>query len=163
MRYFEDIAVGEVWHLGRREVGAEEIIAFATQYDPQPFHTDAAAAEKSFFGGLIASGWHINAMVMGLLVDNIKAQELHGLGSPGIDRCRWLAPVRPGDVLSGRVTVMAARRSATRPMGLVTLRTEIFNQLNVKVVQMDGVGMYGLRPAPGSGVVGATGLLGAVT
>ncbi|MFP6746136.1 MAG: MaoC family dehydratase [Alphaproteobacteria bacterium] len=163
MRYFEDIAVGEVWRLGQREVGAEEIIAFATRYDPQPFHTDAAAAEKSFFGGLIASGWHTNAMVMGLLVDAIKAQQLHGLGAPGIDRCRWLVPVRPGDVLSGRVTVMAARRSASRPMGLVTLRTENFNQLNVKVVQMDGVGMYGLRPAPGSGIAGVVGAAGAVT
>lgn len=147
MKYFEDIAVGDVWDLGARAVDAREIVAFASQYDPQPFHTDGAAAESSFFGGLIASGWHTNAMVMGLLADFIKLRGLVSMGAPGIDRCRWLVPVRPGDVLSGRATVMAARLSASRPMGLITLRTEVFNQLNAKVVQLDGVGMYGLRPA----------------
>ena len=145
MKYFEDIALGDVWDLGERAVGADEIIAFATMYDPQPFHTDAAA-EKSFFGGLIASGWHTNAMVMGLLADYIKAEKLVSLGAPGIDQCRWLVPVRPGDVLWGRSTVRALRRSASRPMGLITLRTEVFNQVRAKVVQLDGVGMYGLRP-----------------
>jgi acyl dehydratase len=147
MKYYEDIAVGDVWDLGARAVDAGEIVAFASQYDPQPFHTDRAAAEKSFFGGLIASGWHTNATVMGLLADFIKLQGLVSMGAPGIDRCRWLVPVRPGDVLSGRATVMAARLSASRPMGLITLRTEVFNQLNAKVVQLDGAGMYGLRPA----------------
>ncbi len=160
MKYFEDITVGEVWDLGRREVSEEEIVAFATQYDPQPFHTDGAAAEKSFFGGLIASGWHTNAMAMGLLADYIKVENIISLGAPGIERCRWLVPVRPGDVLSGRATVMALRRSVTRPMGLVTLRSEVFNQVNSKVVQLDGVGMYGLRPALATDAVG---VLGAVT
>ncbi len=153
MKYFEDIAVGEVWDLGQREVSAEEIVAFARQYDPQPFHTDVAAAENSFFGSLIASGWHINAMVMGLLADCIKREKLVSLGAPGIDSCRWLVPVRPGDVLSGRASVMAVRHSASRPLGLVTLRTEVFNQLAAKVVQLDGVGMYGCRP----GAEGAAG------
>ena len=150
MKYFEDIAAGEVWRLDRREVSAEEIIAFATKYDPQPFHIDAEAAEQSFFGTLIASGWHTNAMVMGMLADCIKTQQLVSLGAPGIDQCRWLVPVRPGDVLSGRATVMATRPSASRPMGLVTLRTEVFNHVDANVVQLDGVGMYGIRPSPGS-------------
>ena len=149
MKYFEDIAVGEVLDLGQRAVCADEIIAFATKYDPQPFHTDAKAAEESFFGSLIASGWHTNAMVMGLLADYTKGQALVSLGAPGIDQCRWLVPVRPDDVLSGRSTVMATRPSASRPMGLVTLRTEVFNQLNAKVVQLDGVGMCGCRPKKG--------------
>ena len=146
MRYFEDIVLGEVWELGERPVDQNEIMAFALHYDPMPFHCEAAAEEESFFGSLTASSWHVNAMAMGLLTDNFKAQRLVSLGSPGINRCRWFVPVRPGDVLSGRSTVMAMRTSTSRPMGLVTLRTEIFNQVRSKVAQMDGVSMYGCRP-----------------
>ena len=154
MKYFEDISLGEVWDLGNREVGGEEIVAFATRYDPQPFHIDQTAAEDGFFGTLIASGWHTNAMAMGLLANYIKVHKLDSLGAPGIDRCRWLVPVRPSDVLSGRCTVMALRLSGSRPMGLVTLRTEVFNQGAAKVVQLDGVGMYGCRPPNAEGLAG---------
>lgn len=147
MKYFEDIEVGEVWDLGCRAVGEEEIVDFATQYDPQPFHVDAAAAKESYFGGLIASGWHTSAILMSLIADNIKAQNMAGLGAPGVDQCRWLAPVRPGDVLHGRSTVLATRSSRSKPMGLVTIRTELFNQDGVKMAQMEGVSMYGCRPA----------------
>ena len=146
MKYFEDIEVGEVWDLGQRAVEAAEIIEFASQYDPQPFHTDAAAAEASFFGGLIASGWHTCAIVMELLANYIKAEKLASLGAPGMDSCRWLVPVRPGDVLHGRTTILAARPSAAKPMGLITVRTEVFNQDQAKVVQLEGVAMYGRRP-----------------
>ena len=149
MRYFEDISVGEVWDLGSREVSEAEIIEFATQYDPQPFHIDPAAAKESFFGGLIASGWHTCAIFMSLLANTIRRQNLAGLGAPGVDRCRWLAPVRPGDVLSGRTTVLETRPSRSRPMGLVTCRTELFNQSGTKVAQLDGVGMYSRRPTAG--------------
>jgi acyl dehydratase len=147
MKYFEDIELGEVWDLGSRDISAAEIIEFATQYDPQPFHVDAAAAEESFFGGLIASGWHTNAILMGLIAGNIRAQGLAGLGAPGVDNCRWLVPVRPGDVLHGRSTVLEARPSRSKPMGLVTVRTELFNQDDVKVAQMEGPSMFGCRPA----------------
>ncbi len=147
MRYFEDIEVGEVWELGSRAVSEAEIVEFATQYDPQPFHTDAKAAAESSFGGLVASGWHTCAIVMGLIAANIKAQDLAGIGAPGVDRCRWLLPVRPGDVLRARSTVLAVRPSRSRPMGLVTIRTEAFNQLDAEVLRMDGVAMYGRRPA----------------
>ena len=147
MRYFEDIEVGEVWDLGQREVDEAEIVEFATKYDPQPFHIDAVAAVESFFGGLIASGWHTCAIMMGLLAGSIKSQKLDAQGAPGVDQCRWLVPVRPGDVLHGRATVLAIRPSNTRPMGLVTLRTEVFNQGDAKVAQMQGTGMYGCRPA----------------
>ncbi len=149
MKYFEDIEVGEVWDLGQRVVEAAEIVEFASKYDPQPFHTDAAAAEASFFGGLIASGWHTCAMVMELLANYIKAENIASLGAPGMDRCRWLVPVRPGDTLHGRMTVLSARRSASRPMGLISVRTEVFNQDKAKVVQLEGVAMYGCRPADG--------------
>lgn len=146
MKYFEDIEVGEVWDLGQRVVEAEEIVEFASKYDPQPFHTDAEAAEASFFGGLIASGWHTCAMVMELLANYIKAEKLASLGAPGMDSCRWLVPVRPGDVLHGRMTVLSARLSSSRPMGLISVRTEVFNQDKAKVVQLEGVAMYGCRP-----------------
>ena len=128
MRYFEDIELGEVWELGERPVDENEIMAFAAHYDPMPCHCEAVAAKESYFGSLTASSWHVS------------------LGSPGINRCRWFVPVRPGDVLSGRSTVMAMRASNSRPMGIVTLRTEILNQVRSKVAQMDGVGMYGRRP-----------------
>ena len=152
MRYFEDIEVGEVWDLGQRNVDEAEIVEFATKYDPQSFHIDEAAAASSFFGGIIASGWHTSAMMMGLLAGSIKRQKLHSLGGPGIDQCRWLVPVRPGDVLHGRFTVVAVRPSSSKPMGLVTLRTEVFNQSDAKVAQMQGVGMYGCRPSTPTGV-----------
>jgi acyl dehydratase len=146
VKYFEDIAVGEVWNLGRYEVTAEEIMAFAGKYDPQPFHTDPEAAKQSFFGGLIASGWHTNAMLMRLLADTIRRQELASVGAPGIDRCRWLAPVRPGDTLHARTTVAAARRSRSRPYGLVTCHTEVRNQDDATVCLMEGIGLYACRP-----------------
>ena len=146
MKYFEDIEVGEVWDLGQRAVEAAEIIEFATQFDPQPFHMDAAAAEASFFDGLIASGWHTCAIVMELLANYIKAEGLASLGAPGMDSCRWLVPVRPGDLLHGRTTILEARPSASKPMGLITVRTEVFNQDKAKVVQLEGVAMYGCRP-----------------
>jgi acyl dehydratase len=146
MKYFEDIELGEVWDLGSREVSEAEIVAFATRYDPQPFHINAAAAETSYFGGLIASGWHTCAIFMGLLADSIKAQKLASLGAPGIDHCRWLVPVRSGDVLRGRTMVVELRPSRSKPMGLVTCRTELFNQDGAKVAQLQGVGMYGRRP-----------------
>ncbi len=147
MKYFEDIELGEVWDLGSRLVSEAEIVEFATQYDPQPFHTDTAAAEESFFGGLIASGWHTCAIFMNLLADTIKLQEMASLGAPGIEYCRWLVPVRPGDVLHGRTTVVEMRPSRSKPMGLVTCRTELVNQDGAKVAELQGVGMYGCRPA----------------
>jgi|APSaa5957512535_1039671.scaffolds.fasta_scaffold325227_1 acyl dehydratase len=146
MKYFEDIELGEVWELGSQTVSAAEIVEFATQYDPQPFHIDAAAAEDSFFGGLIASGWHTCAIFMGLLANSIKLQKLASLGAPGIDVCRWLVPVRPGDVLHGRTTVLEMRPSRSKPMGLVTCRTELINQDGIQVALLQGVGMYGCRP-----------------
>ncbi|MDA1097404.1 MAG: MaoC family dehydratase [Proteobacteria bacterium] len=157
MKYFEDIELGEVWDLGSRAVSEAEIIEFATQYDPQPFHIDAALAEQGFFGGLIASGWHTCAIFMGLLADFIKARKLASMGAPGIEHCRWLVPVRPGDVLHGRTTVLALRPSRSKPMGLVTCRTELVNQRGAKVAQLQGVGMYSCRPAADARATAAVG------
>src|SRR5437870_3196748 len=104
--YLEDFEKGSVIELrGRRTVTREEIIAFAREFDPQPFHLDEDAAKRSPFGGLIASGWHTTAMVMRLIVDEFLAPDSGSLGSPGADEIRWLKPVRPGDTLRLRVTV----------------------------------------------------------
>jgi len=98
-RYLEDFVVGERQSLGARTVTAEDIVDFARDYDPQPFHLDEAAAAKSAFGGLVASGWHVGAMAMRLLADNLLSKTA-SLGSPGLDKVQWLQPVRPGDTLS---------------------------------------------------------------
>jgi acyl dehydratase len=144
--YFEDFVPGRVFELGTIDVTADEIIEFATKYDPQPFHIDPEAAEQSPFGGLIASGWHTCALFMRLLFDGIL-HDSSSQGSPGMDELRWLAPVRPGDRLSGRSIVEEANPSATKPnRGTVILRSEMVNQDGVVVLRMRGRGMYGRRP-----------------
>jgi acyl dehydratase len=146
-RYFEDFRAGEVIELGSHEVSEEEIVGFARQWDPQPFHVDPEAARGSVFGGLIASGWHTGAMWMRLYVvatlDTAASQ-----GSPGVEELRWLAPVRPGDTLRGRLTVLDTRLSERRPdRGTVRIRGEMVNQDGVTVMTMVSRGHFGRRPA----------------
>ena len=127
-RYFEDYVVGEVHESGSIEADEKEIIAFAQRFDPQPFHIDPAAARESIYGGLIASGWHTACLTMRLLVDHYISR-VASLGSPGIDDLRWLKPVRPGDVLSVRVTILEAKRSRSKPdRGIVHSYIEVLNQ-----------------------------------
>ena len=132
-RYFEDFTVGLVIALKPYRVTRAEVIDFASQFDPQPIHLDDKAAAKNMLGGLAASGWHTCAMVMRMTcdsLDHISASE----GAPGIEEVRWLAPVRPGDTLSGTVTVLAARALQSRPgLGLLRLRFDIFNQAGKQV------------------------------
>lgn len=145
--YFEDFAPGRVFELGAVEVSEDEIIDFATRFDPQPFHVDPTAAAGTMFGGIIASGWHTCAMCMRLMVDGVLADS-SSLGSPGMEQIRWLAPVRPGDRLTARSTVEEARPSSSKPdRGVVTLTTEMENQDGVVVMTMRGMGMYARRPA----------------
>lgn len=136
--HFEDFTVGRVWTFGPIEVSGEDIIAFARQFDPQPFHTDPEAARNSGFGQLVASGWHTASLAMRLLVDNIllHAASLYG---PGVDDLRWPNPVVPGDRLTLRVEVAAARRSAKAPgRGLVTLDLRLLNQRGDPVMTQKG-------------------------
>ena len=127
-RWFEDYVPGAVHDLGSVVVDEKEIIAFARQFDPQPFHLDKERAQKSAFGGLIASGWHTACMAMRLIVDHYLS-EVSSEGSPGIDELRWLRPVRPGDQLSVRVTILDTRLSRSRPeRGIVRSRIETLNQ-----------------------------------
>jgi acyl dehydratase len=135
-RWFEDYIPGSVHEFGSTQVNEEEIIAFASQFDPQSFHLDREPAETSVFGGLVASGWHTASMTMRMLVDYYLS-EVSSLGSPGIDELRWLLPVRAGDELTVRVRVLEARRSGSRPdRGIVRSYTETLKQNNEVVMHM---------------------------
>ena len=140
---FEDFEPGRVFELGKREVTEGEIVEFAREWDPQPFHVDPEAAQESIFGGLIASGWHTGAMWMRLYVDSLLVGAA-GMGSPGIEELRWLAPVRPGDTLEGRLTVLEATPSERRPdRGTIRIRGEMINQDGVIVMSMVSRGHFG--------------------
>ena len=135
-RWFEDYVPGAVHDLGSVVVDEQEVIAFAQQFDPQPFHLDKDQAKRSAFGGLIASGWHTACMAMRLIVDRYLS-EVSSEGSPGIDELRWLQPVRPGDQLSERVTILDARLSRSRPeRGIVRSKIETLNQSDEVVMHM---------------------------
>jgi acyl dehydratase len=146
VRWFEDFSVGDVIDVGPVTVTEAEIVEFATQYDPQPFHVDPAAATESPFGGLIASGWHTAALFMGMFVRGLLLDSA-SLGSPGVEELRWLAPVRPGDELRGRSTVLEARASDTNPRrGTVITLNEVHNQDDVVVMTMRARGFFARRP-----------------
>ena len=144
--YFEDLYVGAVVELGERTVSEAEIVAFARDFDPQPFHVDAVAAAQTPFGGIIASGWHTCALTMRLLVDNLLLRSA-SLGSPGVELIRWTKPVRPGDTLHARVHVLEVRPSQSKPdRGTVKIRTEVDNQHGEQVMWMESFGLFARRP-----------------
>lgn len=146
MRYFEDFHVGDTFDLGSEEVTEEEIIAFARQFDPQPFHIDPERARDSIFGGLVASGCHIVAIYMRLFVNGLL-QYVASMGSPGVDEVRWLNPIRPGDIVRARFTVVETIPSRSRPnRGILKSMCELFNQHDELVMRMKGVHFVGRRP-----------------
>ncbi len=127
-RYFEDYVPGSVFEYGEIRADETQILEFARRFDPQDMHVDPEAARRGRFGGLIASGWHTGAMMMRLLADNFLPRAA-SLASPGIDELRWQHPVRPGDVLRIRVSVLEATRSRTKPdRGMVRTLVEVLNQ-----------------------------------
>jgi acyl dehydratase len=145
-RHFEDFAAGDVFELGSRTVTKEEIVAFAREYDPQFLHVDEGAATAGPFGGLIASGWHTGAIWMRMYVDTLLVDSA-SMGSPGIEELRWLQPVRPGDTLRGRLTVLETAPSERRPdRGTVRSRGEMLNQRAEVVLAMVARGFFGRRP-----------------
>ena len=144
-RYFEDYVVGDVHTFGSIAVEAEEIIAFAKRFDPQGFHIDPEAAKQTPFGGLIASGWHTAGLMMRLCVEHYLTH-VASLGSPGLDELRWVKPVRPGDRLSVRVTVLKATPSKSKPdRGAVTSFIEVFNQAEEVVMTLKSVNIIARR------------------
>jgi acyl dehydratase len=135
MRYLEDFAVGQTFGSGRLRVDEERIRSFAAEFDPQPFHLDAAAARSSIFRGLAASGWHTAAMTMRLLVES-ELKPAGGIVGAGFDEFRWPRPVRPGDELHLDIEVMEVRPSKSRPeQGLIKVKTTTVNQ-NGEAVQV---------------------------
>ena len=146
--FWEDFYPGQVRECTGYSLNEEEIMEFARKYDPQPFHTDIEMAKQSIFGGLIASGWQTAGICMRMLCD-LYLLESASLGSPGVDALRWVKPVRPGDTLRLKSTVLETRASASRPdMGTVRSRSEVYNQRGELVMHMSGVGMF-RRRSPG--------------
>ncbi len=145
MRYFEDFTEGQVFDLGERSVSEEEILAFARDFDPQPFHIDTEKAKTSLYGGLIASGWHTGSIYMSLLVKGLL-RDASSLGSAGIDELRWLKPVRPGDTLKATLTVTSIRPSTKHPdRGTIFTLGELYNQKGEKVMLVRSSGMFARR------------------
>lgn len=149
-RHFEDYPLGAVLRYGPVVVDESAIIDFGRQFDPQPFHVDPRGAASGPFGGVIASGWHTCSLMMRLLVDHFLPRRA-GLGSPGVDALRWLAPVRPGDELSLRITVVEARRSQSKPdRGLVHTFNEVLNQRDEVVMSLKAMTLIRCRGAAGA-------------
>jgi acyl dehydratase len=144
--YFEDLHVGDVHEHGGRTVSREEIVDFARRFDPQPFHLDDAAGAGPF-GGVIASGWHTASVVHSLLIDGLWKRAA-SLGSPGLDGLRWLKPVRPGDTISLKTTILELTPSQKKPdRGSFKMAYEVTNQRGEIVMTMVGLGIVGRRPA----------------
>lgn len=145
VRFLEDFYPGLELEFGDRLVTAEEIIAFASEYDPQPFHLTDEAGRETHFGGLVASGWQTAGFMMRMMVDHLLSPE-SALGSPGLEKLRWLKPVRPGDRLHTRVKVLDVKRSRSRPeMGTVQQLSEVINQNGEVVMAVDSIGMFRAR------------------
>ncbi len=144
--FFEDFHVGQEIVVGSRTVTEEEIIAFATQFDPQPFHVDHDAAAASIFGSVIASGWHTCSMMRRMVVDSVLGTS-SSMGSPGLDKVRWLQPVRAGDTLSVTYITTQLKASSSRPdRGVVWSTWQAANQHGEVVCTIEGMGMFGRRP-----------------
>ncbi len=144
--YFEDFFPGQEIALGSRTVSEEEIIAFATQFDPQPFHVDHDAGAASIFGGVVASGWHTCSMMMRIVVDSLLS-ESSSMGSPGLDGVRWLLPVRAGDTISvSYLTTKVKPSTSRRDRGVVWSKWTASNQKGEAVCTIEGMGMFGRRP-----------------
>lgn len=147
--YFEDVEVGSVEEFGNYEMTKEEIIEFATKYDPQPFHLSEEAGKAMIFGGLCASGWHTGSVVMRMIVDHMKTkdQPSQSMGSPGLESLRWTKPVFPGDILRVRSTIMDKRESRSRPdIGSVFIKNEAFNQNDELVAEFNPIVIHRRRP-----------------
>ncbi len=148
--YWEDFTPGRVMEYGPRRVTREEILHFAAEFDPQPFHIDDTAARASMLGGLCASGWHSCCILMRMSADGFVLNS-SSMGAPGIDEVLWLAPIRPGDDLTLRATVLSTRASGSRPeLGFVNILLELYNASGKPVMALKAPLMFGRRTAGGA-------------
>ena len=146
MIYFEDLVIGAISSFGSYHVTREEVIEFATKYDPQAFHLSDEAAAQTHFGRMSASGWHTCAMTMAMLVENLHATKQAGLGSPGLDELRWIIPVYPGDTLRCENELLEKRQSASKPeMGIFRTKVMVFNQHGEMVLSFISIAMIRVR------------------
>lgn len=146
---YEDLEVGKAYPVGSHTFTREEIVHFAEQFDPQPFHLSEAGGEASMFCGLVASGWHTCSVMMGLLVRHFL-RDSTSMGSPGIDDIRWIKPTRVGDTITMTNTVLSKRVSASKPdRGIVETRWDGVNQHGETIVTVHSKALFGLRH-PGS-------------
>ncbi len=148
MKYFDDLAVGDMTEFGHYDVTREEVLEFARKYDPQPFHLSDEAAARTQFGRIAASGWHTCAMTMAVIARYVVSTDQAGLGSPGVDELRWLKPVYPGDRLTVRGKVVDATPSRSKPeIGSVRTETIVVNQDDVPVMRFTSIVLMRRRPA----------------
>ena len=148
---FEDFPVGRLGSFGPRHVTREEILEFASEYDPQPMHLDEAAANASMLKGLSGSGWHLGSLMMRMLFDGFIGRTA-SLGSPGVNEVRWLAPLRPGDDVTLEVEVLEARASRSRPeTGIVTFKSTARNAAGEVLCEMTSPIIIGRRAGAGAG------------
>ena len=143
--HWEDFSPGQVTKCGSRVVTRAEIVAFAAEYDPQPMHLDEHAARATLMGGLVASGWHSCCILTRMLTDSLL-HDASFMGAPGVDEVKWLAPVRPGDRVTARATVLETRASPSRPnVGFVKFRFELLDTSGRTVMVLIVSPMFGRR------------------
>lgn len=141
---FAEFHAGQIIEAGPYTLGEAELLQFANAYDPQWFHTDAAAAAQGRFGGLIASGWHSCGIAMRLATDAALVGS-ESFASPGLAYVKWTHPVRAGDALSLRATVLETRRSKTQTtLGILRWRWQLFNQRGIEVLDLEATSLFQL-------------------
>ncbi len=146
MKYYEDFPPGTLIDCGSRVVSKEEIIRFAREFDPQPFHIDEAAAEKTHFGGVVASGWHSGSLSMRMVVDAVM-QDSSCMGSPGIERLRWLKPLRADTLVNVKFRVLEAELSKSRPdRGRLKVVFELYDDKGGLLMDSIAIVLFGCRP-----------------
>ncbi len=145
-RWFEDYLVGAVYEYGYLDVSEEEILGFARRFDPQPIHVDPEFAAGGPYGGLIGSGWHSAGLAMRLLADHYLSR-VASLGSPGVDELRWQVPLRPGDTVRLRTTIVETRPSRSKPdRGIVITDAELINQHDGRPISFRAANLLLRRP-----------------
>lgn len=137
MRYWQDIQVGEIFETDSRTLTREEIVEFAAEFDPQPYHLDTDVAESSIFGGLCASGWQVSALMMRLLTDAFKQQEIMLMGVSRVGHMRWKKPVFAGDRLVAKITIVDAKPESNLPgQGSIDCDVLVHNQDGKMVINL---------------------------
>jgi len=149
IEWFDDLKLGMRFKSGEVTVSADDIKRFASEFDPQPFHTDEVAAEETALKGLAASGWHTAAIAMRLAVQ-IRPFGPHPLLGAGVDDLRWMQPVRPGDTLHLEGEVVELVPSRTKPQGIVRVKWTAYNQHGEAVYPFNPIGIVPRRPGEGA-------------